>query len=151
MAATAAFGMATVCGQGCALSTRLLLPRSRYEEAVEAIVNMMGAVPPGDPSDAGTMMGPLISARQRDRVERYVQSAIDEGAKVVCGGSDQRVSIVDSFMSFTLITDVDNSMTVAEGFLDQSLSLFPLMMTMTLFMCANDSIYGLSGAVFSGR
>ena len=50
----------------------------------------MGAVPPGDPSDAGTMMGPLISARQRDRVERYVQSAIDEGAKVVCGGEATR-------------------------------------------------------------
>ena len=84
VAATAAFGMATVCGQGCAFDSAL--PHSRYEKAVEAIVNMMGAVPPGDPSDAGTMMGPLISARQRDRVERYVQSAIDEGAKVVCGG-----------------------------------------------------------------
>ena len=72
--------------------------RSRYEEAVEAIANMMGAVPPGDPSDAGTMMGPLISARQRDRVERYVQSAIDEGAKVVWGKRPEG-SIVDSFMS----------------------------------------------------
>ena len=95
----------------------------------------MGAVPPGDPSDAGTMMGPLISARQRDRVERYVQSAIDEGAKVVCGGKRPEGFDRGFFYEPTLITDVDNSMTVAqEEILDQFLSLFPLMMTMTLFV-----------------
>ena len=151
VAATAAFGMATVCGQGCALSTRLLLPRTRYEEAVEAIVNMMGAVPPGDPSDAGTMMGPLISARQRDRVERYVQSAIDEGAKVVCGGKRPEDFDRGFFYEPTLITDVDNSMTVAqEEIFGPVLVAIPFDDDDEAIRIANDSIYGLSGAVFSG-
>ena len=151
VAATAAFGMATVCGQGCALSTRLLLPRSRYEEAVEAIINMMGAVPPGDPSDAGTMMGPLISARQRDRVERYVQSAIDEGAKVVCGGKRPEGFDRGFFYEPTLISDVDNSMTVAqEEIFGPVLVAIPFDDDDDAIRIANDSIYGLSGAVFSG-
>ena len=69
VAATAASGMATVSGQGCALSTRILLPESRSEEGIEALASMMAAVPPGGPTDPATMMGPLIYARQRDRVE----------------------------------------------------------------------------------
>ena len=151
VAATAAFGMATVCGQGCALSTRILLPRSRYDEAVDAIAAMMAAVPPGDPTDAATMMGPLISARQRDRVEGYVQSAIDEGARIVCGGSRPDGMDRGFFYEPTLIADVDNSMTVAqEEIFGPVLVAIPFDDDDDAVMIANDSIYGLSGAVFSG-
>ncbi len=150
VAAMAAFGMATVCGQGCALSTRLLLPRSRYEEAVDAIAGMMSAVPPGDPLDAGTMMGPLISARQRDRVEGYVQSAINEGARVVCGGKRPSGLEHGFFYEPTLIADVNNSMAVAqEEIFGPVLVAIPFDNDEHAIHIANDSIYGLSGAVFS--
>ena len=85
-AATAAFGTAMVSGQGCALSTRIVAPRARYDEVVDAIAAMMAATPPGNPDDEATMMGPLISEHQRDRVERYVDGALAQGARAVCGG-----------------------------------------------------------------
>ena len=112
---------------------------------------MMGAVPPGDPSDAGTMMGPLINERQRDRVERYVQSAIDEGARVVCGGKRPGSLGSGFFYEPTLIVDVDNSMTVAqEEIFGPVLVAIPFDDDDDAIRIANDSIYGLSGAVFSG-
>ncbi len=148
-AATAAFGTATVCGQGCALSTRVLLPRSKYDEGVAAIAAMMAATPPGDPNDPGTMLGPLINAAQRDRVERYVQSAIDEGARVVCGGKRPADQPVGYFYEPTLIADVTNDMTVAQE------EIFgPVLVAIAYdddddaVRIANDSIFGLSGHVF---
>ena len=131
VAATAAFGMATVSGQGCALSTRILLPESRYEEGIEAIASMMAAVPPGDPTDAATMMGPLINARQRDRVESYVQSAVDDGARIVCGGARPDHLEKGFYYEPTLIGGVDNAMRVAqEEIFGPSLSLSPMRMMM---------------------
>ena len=150
VAATAAFGMATVCGQGCALSTRLLLPESRYGEAVDAIASMMAAVPPGDPTDASTMMGPLISGRQRERVEGYVQSAVDAGARVVCGGKRPQDMERGFFYEPTLIVDVDNGMQVGqEEIFGPVLVAIPYKDDDEAVAIANDSIYGLSGAVFA--
>lgn len=148
-AATAAFGTATVCGQGCALSTRILLPRAKYDEGVAAIAAMMAATPPGDPEDPGTMLGPLINAAQRDRVENYVQSAIDEGARVVCGGKRPADLAVGYFYEPTLIADVTPEMTVAQE------EIFgPVLVAIAYdddddaVRIANDSIFGLSGHVF---
>lgn len=150
VAATAAFGMATVCGQGCALSTRLLLPRSRYEEAIDVIAAMMAAVPPGDPSDPATMMGPLISARQRKRVDGYVQLAVREGAKIICGGKRPNGIEQGFFYEPTLLADVDNSMMVArEEIFGPVLVAIPYDNDDDAIAIANDSIYGLSGAVFA--
>ena len=150
VAATAAFGTATVCGQGCALATRLLIPRAHYDDAVTAIAAMMAATPPGDPTDAGTMLGPLISAAQRDRVEGYVQSAIDEGARIVCGGRRPEGMDEGFFYEPTLIADVTNDMTVAQE------EIFgPVLVAIAhdgdddAVRIANDSIFGLSGAVFA--
>ena len=149
VAATAAFGMATVSGQGCALSTRILLPESRYEEGIEAIASMMATVPPGDPTDAATMMGPLINARQRDRVESYVQSAVDDGARIVCGGARPDHLEKGFYYEPTLIGGVDNAMRVAqEEIFGPVLVAIPYADDDEAIAIANDSIYGLSGAVF---
>ncbi len=149
VAATAAFGMATVSGQGCALSTRILLPESRYEEGIEAIASMMAAVPPGDPTDAATMMGPLINARQRDRVESYIQSAVDDGARIVCGGARPDHLEKGFYYEPTLLGGVDNAMRVAqEEIFGPVLVAIPYEDDDEAIAIANDSIYGLSGAVF---
>src|SRR5215469_5648882 len=83
-------GGAMVCvhaGQGCAMQTRMLLPRSRYDEGVELVTAAMAGVPYGDPGkDDGVLMGPVISARQRDRILGYIAKGQEEGAKLVYGG-----------------------------------------------------------------
>ncbi len=149
VAATAVFGTATVCGQGCALTTRLLLPRSRYNEAVEAIAGMMQHTPPGDPDDPSTMLGPLISAAQLDRVERHVASARADGARIVCGGRRPGSPSGGFFYEQTLIADVDNRMAVArEEIFGPVLVAIPYDDDNDAVSIANDSPYGLSGAVF---
>ena len=148
-AATAAFGTATVAGQGCALTTRVLLPRSRYDEGVTAIAEMMAAMAPGDPGDPGTMMGPLISDRQWQRVNEYVRGAEAAGARVVCGGGRPAALPDGHFFEMTLLADVTPDMAVA------SEEIFgPVLVAIAYeddddaVRIANDSIYGLSGAVF---
>src|SRR5205085_6998226 len=83
-----AFGVCIHAGQGCATPTRMLLPRSRYDEGVELVAGMMATVVPGDPQDPSTMCGPLITARQRERVRGYIRTAQEEGARMVLGGDD---------------------------------------------------------------
>lgn len=153
VAATAAFGTALVAGQGCALTTRLLLPRSRYDEGVEAIAAMMAMITPGDPNDDATMLGPLISAEQLARVDGYVQQGASEGARVVCGGAPHDLPSHPGgyYYPMTLLADVTNDMTVAQE------EIFgPVLVAIAYddedqaVAIANDSVYGLSGAVFSG-
>ncbi|NNE74339.1 MAG: aldehyde dehydrogenase family protein [Acidimicrobiales bacterium] len=155
VAATAAFGTATVAGQGCALTTRVLLPRSRYDEGVQAIADMMAMISPGDPDADDCGMGPLISQAQLERVEGYVAQGIEEGARVVCGGR-RTAGLPDHldgghYYDLTLLADVTNDMTVAQE------EIFgPVLVAIAYddedhaVAIANDSIYGLSGAVFSG-
>ena len=150
VAATAAFGTATVCGQGCALTTRILLPRSRYDEGVQAIAQMMGAVQVGDPSDAGTQMGPLINEAQLERVRGYIEAGVEQGARIVCGGGRPAGLDKGYYLEPTLLADVTNDMKVAQE------EIFgPVLVAISYddedhaVAIANDSIYGLSGAVFS--
>ena len=77
-----AFTASMHAGQGCAITTRLVVPRARYDEAVEAAAATMAGLKPGDPTDAGTICGPVISALQRDRIQAYLDSAIAEGGTV---------------------------------------------------------------------
>ena len=84
--ATAAFTVCTHAGQGCAITTRLLVPRSLFDEAVDSTSRVMAKLPAGDPTDPGTICGPLVSARQRDRVEGYLKLAIEEGGSFALGG-----------------------------------------------------------------
>jgi aldehyde dehydrogenase (NAD+) len=150
VAATAAFGTAMVCGQGCALTTRILLPRSRYEEGVAAIANMMGIIKIGDPGAEGTQMGPLINRAQLERVEAYVQSGIDQGARVVCGARRPESAERGFFYEMTLLADVTNEMKVArEEIFGPVLVAIPYDDDDHAIRIANDSVYGLSGAIFS--
>jgi aldehyde dehydrogenase (NAD+) len=146
-------GMA-VCfhaGQGCAIPTRMLLPRSRYEEGVELLKQYLGATPYGDPQRPDVMMGPLISAKQRDRVLGYIEKGVDEGATLALGGGRPKDHPNGWYVEPTLFTDVDNSMTIAqEEIFGPVLVVIPFDDDDDAVRVANDSIYGLSGGIFSG-
>src|SRR5689334_22452420 len=75
-------------GQGCAMPTRLLLPRSRYDEGVEILKGMYEGIAPGDPQDPGTLCGPVISDRQRSRIRGYIEKGVEEGARMLVGGPE---------------------------------------------------------------
>jgi aldehyde dehydrogenase (NAD+) len=137
-------------GQGCALSTRLLLPRSRYDEGLAIVEEGFKAVKVGDPTDPGVLAGPLINATQRTRVLSYIQSGRDEGARVVCGGGRPAGLERGFYVEPTLFADVDNRMQIAqEEIFGPVLVVIPFDGDDDAVRIANDSIYGLSGGVSS--
>ena len=139
-------------GQGCAIQTRMLLPRSRYDEGVELLKGLFAAVPYGDPQRPDVMMGPLVSAKQRERVLGYIEKGKAEGATLAVGGGRPSG---DEFakgwwVEPTLFTDVDNSMTIAqEEIFGPVLVVIPYEDEDDAVRIANDSKYGLQGGVFS--
>ncbi|MGW5379223.1 aldehyde dehydrogenase [Nocardia sp. NPDC003999] len=144
----AAFSVCVHAGQGCALSTRLLVPRAAYDRAVQAAAATLGGIEPGDPADPRTVCGPLISERQRARVERYLDIARAEGGRIVVGGGrpDRERGF---FVEPTLIADVPNSSTVArEEIFGPVLVIIPHDGDEDAVRIANDSPYGLSGSVW---
>ena len=144
-------GVCFHAGQGCAIQTRMLLPRSRYEEGVEMLKAMLGAVPYGDPQRPDVMMGPVISAKQRDRVLGYIETGVKEGATLVLGGGRPADHPKGWYVEPTLFTDVDNSMTIAqEEIFGPVLVVIPFDDDDDAVRIANDSKYGLSGGVSSG-
>jgi aldehyde dehydrogenase (NAD+) len=146
-----AFTAAMHAGQGCAITTRLVVPRNRYDEAVEAAAATMGGLKPGDPQDAGTICGPLISARQRDRVQSYLDSATDEGGKFACGGGRPADRDRGFFIEPTVIAGLDNNAKVArEEIFGPVLTVIAHDGDDDAVRIANDSPYGLSGTVYSG-
>jgi aldehyde dehydrogenase (NAD+) len=137
-------------GQGCVNQTRILAPRSRYDEVVEAVSQFVQLLPVGLPSDPATQVGPLISEKQRERVEGYIKKGIDEGARIVCGGG--RPEGLDSgyFVQPTVFADVDNKMTIAqEEIFGPVLSIIPYGTEEDAIRIANDSVYGLAGSVWT--
>lgn len=146
----AAFTACTHAGQGCAITTRLVVPRARYDEAVDATAAMMGMLGAGDPDDAGTVCGPLISARQRERVEDYLRLAVDEGGTFATGGGRPADRERGFFVEPTLVAGLDNSARVArEEIFGPVLVAIPHDGDDDAVRIANDSPYGLSGAVHS--
>jgi aldehyde dehydrogenase (NAD+) len=138
-------------GQGCAIQTRMLLPRSRYDEGVEILKTALANVPYGDPQSPEVMMGPLISAKQRDRVLGYIQKGVDEGATLALGGGRPDHLPKGFYVEPTLFTDVDNAMTIAqEEIFGPVLVAIPFENDDDAVRIANDSVYGLAGGVFSG-
>src|SRR5690349_17547974 len=109
----AAFTASMHAGQGCAITTRLVGPRDRYDDAAEAAAATMGGLKPGDPTKPGTICGPVISERQRDRVQSYLDSAIAEGGRFACGGGRPADRDTGYFIEPTVIAGLDNSATVA--------------------------------------
>ena len=137
-------------GQGCAMQTRLLLPRSRYDEGVELITAGMAAVPYGDPASDAVVMGPLVSAKQRDRVLGYIAKGQEEGAKLVFGGGRPAQFPKGWYVEPTLFVDVDNTMTIAqEEIFGPVLVVIPYEDDDDAVRIANESNYGLSGGVVS--
>ena len=102
------------CGQACVGQTRVLAPRSRYDEVVEKLSAAVAAMPIGLPDDPGAMIGPLISERQRERVEGYIKKGVEEGARLVTGGGRPEGLDGGWFVQPTVFADVDNSMTIAQ-------------------------------------
>ena len=137
-------------GQACVAQTRILAPRSRYDEVVEAVSSFVQALPVGPPSDPAAQIGALISDRQRSRVEGYIAKGVEEGARLVCGGD--RPEGLDSgyFIQPTVFADVDNTMTIAqEEIFGPVLSIIPYETEDDAIAIANDSVYGLAGSVWT--
>ena len=153
MAIASFMGMAvcTHAGQGCAIPTRMLLPRSRYDEGVELIKQMLSGVPYGDPQRDDVLMGPVISAKQRDRVLGYIEKGVAEGATLAVGGRRAEQFDKGYFIEPTMFIDVDNSMTIAqEEIFGPVLVVIPFDDDDDAVRIANESVYGLGGAVFAG-
>jgi acyl-CoA reductase-like NAD-dependent aldehyde dehydrogenase len=139
-------------GRGCAIPTRLLLPRSRYDEGVAILKAIYENIAPGDPQNPGTLCGPVISDKQRRRVLGYIQKGIDEGATLLVGGTDAPATRDKGFwVKPTLFVDVDNAMTIAqEEIFGPVLVVIPYGNEEEAIRIANDSVYGLAGNVMSG-
>jgi aldehyde dehydrogenase (NAD+) len=151
MAGMMGLAVCTHAGQGCAIPTRMLVPRSRYDEAVEMITQFMQGVPYGDPQRPDVLQGPQISEKQRDRVLGYIQQGVDEGARLVLGGKRPEHLPKGWFVEPTLFVDVDNSMTIAqEEIFGPVLVVIPHDGDDDAVRIANESRYGLAGTVFSG-
>jgi aldehyde dehydrogenase (NAD+) len=150
-ASLTAFSVCIHAGQGCALTTRLIVPRSRYDDAVAACARTMSSLPAGDPQDPGTVCGPVISAQQRDRVESYLRSAAADGGTFACGGGRSAGRERGYWIEPTVIAGLNNSARAARE------EIFgPVLVVLAhdgdddAVAIANDSLYGLSGAVFGG-
>jgi len=138
-------------GQGCAITTRMLLPRSRYAECVEALQTAYQNLPYGDPTQMGNIMGPLINAKQRERVLGYIEKGKAEGARCLVGGGRPAKLAKGYFVEPTLFVDVDPKATIAqEEIFGPVLSVIPYDDEEHAIRIANDSKYGLSGAVHAG-
>ncbi|MFJ8194033.1 aldehyde dehydrogenase family protein [Streptomyces sp. NPDC096094] len=143
----AAFTICSHSGQGCALTSRLLVPRARHDEIVQMVAAGLDRVRVGDPTDPRTNMGPLISEDQRDKVDSMVRRAVDEGAVLVRGG--KRVD-PGHFYAPTLLAEVDPDSEIAqEEVFGPVLAVIPYDDEDDAVRIANNSRYGLSGAVHS--
>ena len=146
----AAFVGSVHAGQGCVINTRVLLPRSRYKEAVEILGAAVGQVPYGDPTDPQTVSGPLVNRRQLEVVLEYIEKGKAEGARVVTGGGRPEHLERGYYVAPTLLADVDNDMTVArEEIFGPVLCAIPYDDEDDAVRIANDSKYGLAGGVAS--
>jgi acyl-CoA reductase-like NAD-dependent aldehyde dehydrogenase len=137
-------------GQVCRALTRVLAPRSRYDEVVEAVVEAMRGLKVGDPLDPATRLGPLVSARQRARVENYIKSGQEQGAKLALGGGRPAGFETGYYVEPTVFRDADNDMRIArEEIFGPVLTVIPYKDDQDAIRICNDSDYGLGGAVFT--
>jgi aldehyde dehydrogenase (NAD+) len=146
-------GVATMCthgGQGCALTTRLLLPRSRYAEGLEIVKRAFEGWSYGDPTDPRNLQGPQVSRRQQERVLGLIERGRREGARLVVGGGVPKHLTKGFYVEPTLFADVDPDATIAqEEIFGPVLVVIPHDGDDDAVRIANRSIYGLSGAVAS--
>jgi betaine-aldehyde dehydrogenase len=137
-------------GQVCAALTRVLVPRHRQDEVVEAIREILASIVVGDPFEEGTVLGPLAAERQRARVEEYIAVGVAEGATLALGGGRPADRPRGWYVEPTVFSDVDSSMRVAqEEIFGPVICVIPFDDVDDAVRIANDSIYGLSGAVYA--
>ncbi|MBX9603216.1 MAG: aldehyde dehydrogenase family protein [Bryobacteraceae bacterium] len=138
-------------GQTCSAWTRMVVPRSRQQEAVALARQAIESLKLGDPMDSGTRLGPLISATQRERVEGYIDRGRSEGARLVTGGGRPPAFDRGYYVEPTIFADVDSRMVIAqEEIFGPVLSILPYDSEDDAVRIANDTIYGLAGGVWSG-
>src|SRR5271157_2054243 len=139
-------------GQACIAQTRILAPRGRYDEVVDAVVAGVGAMKVGDPLDPATEVGPVVAERQRTRIEGYLDSGREEGATVALGGGRPKGAEFAKgwYVEPTVFSDVDNKMRIAqEEIFGPVLVVIPYDGDDDAVRIANDSIFGLSGGIAS--
>ncbi|HUY22520.1 MAG TPA: aldehyde dehydrogenase [Acidimicrobiales bacterium] len=138
-------------GEACIAQTRILAPRDRYQEVVDALVESVSAMKVGDPLDPTVEVGPLVAERQRDRVEGYIKLGQEEGAKIAIGGGRPAMD-KGWFVEPTVFVNVDNSMRIAqEEIFGPVLAVIPYDGgDAEAVAIANDSSYGLCGSVWTG-
>ena len=142
------FAVCYHAGQGCAIATRLLLPRARYQEGIDFLRAAFAKFTYGDPLGAGQIMGPVISARQQARVLEYIEIGKREGARLVCGGGRPAHLKRGFYVEPTVFADVTNDMRIAqEEIFGPVLVVIPYEDDADAVRIANDSIFGLSGAI----
>ncbi|SEA60186.1 MULTISPECIES: aldehyde dehydrogenase [unclassified Mycobacterium] len=137
-------------GQSCYISTRILAPRNRYREIVEAFTALASSLSIGDALDPGTAIGPLATARQREVVESYIAKGIAEGGTVTTGGKRPAEFDKGWFVEPTIFADLDNDATIArEEIFGPVLVVIPYENTDDAVRIANDSEFGLGGTVWT--
>ena len=139
-------------GQGCAITTRLLIPESRKAEAEELLKTYFGFIQYGDPSAEDQIMGPLVNKSQYEKVLGYIEKGKAEGARLLIGGGRPAHLTKGYYVEPTVFMDVTNDMTIAqEEIFGPVLSVITFKDDEDAIRIANDSIFGLSGAVSSAN
>ncbi|KAF0960749.1 aldehyde dehydrogenase [Rhodococcus sp. T7] len=137
-------------GQTCHASTRILAPRARYDEVVEAVTETVRGLVVGDPLDKSTAIGPLVSAAQRERVLGYIEDGRSAGYRITTGGGVPDSQPLGWFVEPTVFVDVDNSARIAqEEIFGPVLTITPYTDEDEAVAIANDSEYGLGGTVWT--
>src|SRR5216684_809072 len=136
-------------GQACAAGTRLLVPKSRFDQVKRTIVEAMAGFPVGNPADPKTAVGPMVSQKQYEQVQSYIRKGIEEGAEVLVGGEGHPEGFeVGYFVKPTVFVNVRNDMAIAqEEIFGPVLSVIAYESEDEAIRIANDSKYGLHAAV----
>jgi len=138
-------------GQTCSALTRMVVPRSRLAEIEDIAVATAAGFMPADPITGASLLGPLVSATQQQRVRDYINKGIDEGARIICGGVTPPEGLEQGYyVTPTIFSDVRNDMTIAqEEIFGPVLSIIPYDTEEEAIAIANDSNYGLAGGVWA--
>jgi aldehyde dehydrogenase (NAD+) len=138
-------------GQACVAGSRILVPRSRLQEFETALAEQVRNTQSGDPRDADTVIGPMVSAKQWQRVQGYIRRGIEEGAKIIAGGEGRPDGMQKGWcVRPTLFTNVHNDMTIArEEIFGPVLCIIAYDDEAQAIEIANATTYGLSAAVFT--